>query len=201
MPPASSTWVLLLRLKTFPFATRAPSQEVSGAEWSPWRHSLDRRKMLIEPPLTAGVQHQFAMYCLREKALQLGGKICNNEGWNLNFSGYLLSNKNVLKSQWISGVLDRHFFWVGLHNTRSPCKPFVQPYKLSLLSKCHQKLEGSVTGAPPSALLLLSFPKVGGVVNKRKLCISLWRTPEAMQMIGLFVLGYQMVCYKVLCAT
>lgn len=39
-----------------------------------------------------------------------------------------------------------------------------------------------MTGAPPSALLLLSFLKVGGVVNKRKLCVRVWRMPEAIQM-------------------
>lgn len=201
MPPASSTQVLLLRLKTFFFTARAPSQEVSGVERSPWRHSLDRREMLIEPPLTARMQHQFAVLLPKRKSTSAGRKICNNEGWNWNFAGYLLSNKNVPKSLWISRVLDRRFFRVGLHNTYLPCKPFVFLYKL-LLSKCHQNLEVSVTGALPSALLLFSFPKVGGEVNKRKLykCLCGECQKGNINEQGCSCWLIRCCCYKALCA-
>lgn len=91
--PASSAQVLLLRLENFPFAMRAPSQEVSGAEGG---HSLDRREMLIEPTLTVRVQYQLVIHCLRQKALQLGEQfaIIRDE---IYFFGIALVKKNVTK--------------------------------------------------------------------------------------------------------
>lgn len=141
MLPASSTRVLLLRLKTFPFAARAPSQEVSGAEWSPQRHTLDRRRA-DWASLDCQSAAPICSVLLKRKGTSAGRIVCNNEGWNLNFAGYLLSNKNVPKAQWISGVPDRHFFRVGLCNTHLPCKLFVPPYKLSLSSKHHRSWKG-----------------------------------------------------------
>lgn len=118
MLPASSTRVLLLRLKTFPFAARAPSQEVSGAEWSPQRHTLDRRRA-DWASLDCQSAAPICSVLLKRKGTSAGRIVCNNEGWNLNFAGYLLSNKNVPKAQWISGVPDRRFFRVGLCNTHT----------------------------------------------------------------------------------
>lgn len=59
--------------ENFPFAARAPLQEVPGAEWSPWRHSLDRRVMLIEStaPICSALP--------KRKGTSAGGIICSNE--------------------------------------------------------------------------------------------------------------------------